>query len=381
MTNFGQKNKVLFIVTQSELGGAQRYILDLAQIFNDTFEVLAAAGGNGGLFDELTLNNIKFSKLKNLVREINLVKDIKAAWEIYKLIKKERPDILHVNSSKAGILGALAGRLAGVKKIVYTVHGFVFNEPMPAWQKTFYIWAEKISAWFKDYLICVSEFDRQCGLKFKIAPAKKLITIHNGIDRINFLSQAEARQTLNKTYSLQLTAYSLIGTIANFYPTKGLTYLIQAAEIIVKKYPACHFIIIGDGDGRQDLETEIEKNNLKNNFHLIGAIREARKFLKAFDVYVCASIKEGFPYSILEAMAAPLPIISTDAGGIPEMIEYNKSGLLISPANPQMLAEAILKLLTDDNQAKKLAAEAANIVKNKFNLEKMAKKTAKLYEN
>ena len=129
-------SKILYLITQSEWGGAQRYIFDLAtNLPLNRYEISVAAGGNQKLHTKLDEKNIKSYKLKNLVREINPIKDLKAYFEIKRLLKEVKPDILHLNSSKAGIIGAIASKHAGVKKIIYTVHGFVFNEPMPSWKK------------------------------------------------------------------------------------------------------------------------------------------------------------------------------------------------------------------------------------------------------
>ena len=165
-----QTTRILYLITQSEFGGAQRYIFDLAtNLPAEKYQIAVAAGSNEELFSRLREYNIKTYRLKNLIREINPLKDLTAYFEIKKLLKEIKPDILHLNSSKAGVIGAMAGRHIGIKKIIYTVHGFVFNEPLPKWKKLFYLITEKFSARYKDKLICVSEFDRQIGIKKNIS--------------------------------------------------------------------------------------------------------------------------------------------------------------------------------------------------------------------
>ena len=146
-----QPSKILYIITKSEWGGAQRYVFDLAENFQSKgYQVTVASGFDSGkqnaLHTKLDENDIKSYRLKNLVRQISLFKDLAAYFELKKLIRNIKPDVLHLNSSKAGIIGALAGKHAGVKKIVYTVHEFVFNEPLSVWQKMLYLRAEKFSA-------------------------------------------------------------------------------------------------------------------------------------------------------------------------------------------------------------------------------------------
>jgi len=369
------KPKILYLITQSEFGGAQRYIFDLANNLKNDYEIMVAAGGQDELFERLEAINVKTFQIKNLVREINPVKDIFAYWEIKRLIKKSKPDILHLNSSKISVLGAFAGRKAGVKKIIYTVHGFVFNEPMSKWKKRIYLWLEKISAKYKNNLICVSDFDRQIGIKNKIAPSQKFITIYNGAAKNNFLEKKEARKELN--LPLEKT---IIGTIANFYPTKGLIYLIKAAPIIIKKYPDLKFKIIGDGNLKNQLTLEIEKLNLKDYFSLEKK-ENAASLLLAFDIFVLPSIKEGLPYTILEAAQAGVPIVATNVGGIPEIINNRVNGLLVKPADPENLAAAIVEFLENKKLAQDLANQTKIDFSQKFSLEKMLSETKRTYDN
>ncbi|MFA5022557.1 MAG: glycosyltransferase family 4 protein [Patescibacteria group bacterium] len=373
-----KKTKILYLITQSEWGGAQRYIFDLANnLSKDQYEVLVAAGGNEELFQNLKQIGITTYWLKNLVREINPVKDLKAYQEIKKLLRQIQPDILHLNSSKAGVVGAIAGNQAKIKKIIYTAHGFVFNEPMPKWKKIFYIWAEKFSARYKDAIICVSEFDRQSGTENKIINENKLITINNGIDEINFLDKKIAQEKLNLPQNK-----IIIGTIANFYLTKGLNYLIAAAQIVVQKNPDIIFQLIGFGQLENQLRVQIKELNLENNFFVLNGKEmngNGKIYLKAFDLYVLPSVKEGFSYTILEAMQAGLPIIATKVGGIPEMINDNINGLLVKPADPNTLAQAIIDLLENKKLADQLGSQAKIDADKKFSLEKMTKETEKVY--
>lgn len=371
--------KILYIITQSELGGSQRYVLDLANHLKDNnYDIIVASGQTGHLLDECKKKSIQTHIFKNLVRPIHPIKDLFAFLEIYSFIKKEKPEIVHLNSSKAGILGAVAAKAAGVKKVIYTVHGFVFLEPVAKWKKMCYIFAEKFSSLFKDAIICVSQYDKRMGVHYKIAPEKKFITIHNGINPINFLPKEEARKKLFTGYQLPVTDYKIIGTIANFYPTKGLTYLIQAAKKIIETFPQTLFLIIGDGEGRKILENEIARLGLKKNVLLLGRIPDAPQYLCAFDIYVCSSVKEGFPYSIIEAMSAGLPIIATNVGGIPELLNAD-CGIPAEPKNPRVLADAIQKLLNDQGLARTLGLNAQNIAQKDFSLQTMIEKTHQIY--
>ena len=375
--------KILFCVTNSDLGGAQRYIIDLATILlKRNYDVGVACGGDGKAFNQLQKNGAKIFILHSLTREIRPIKDRQALFQLISIFKKEKPDILHLNSTKVSIVGSIAGRMANIKKIIYTVHGFVFLEPLPLWKKWFYIVAEKFTSYFKNIIICVSDFDKRVGIKYKIAPEQKFITIHNGINisSLNLLSREVAINHLLKSCKLQATSYKfIIGTIANFYPTKGLIYFIRSAAMVIKKYPQTLFFVIGDGALRNQLRAEIQKHQLEKRFFLLGAPPSDSQYLPAFDLYVCSSVKEGFPYSLLEAMAAHVPIIATDVGGISEMITKD-SGILIQPKNEKMLAAQIENFIRSPQDMKRYSDNAKKRLDELFAIDTMAQKTIGIYE-
>jgi glycosyltransferase involved in cell wall biosynthesis len=402
--------KILYLITQSELGGAQRYVFDLAENLQEEFDVSVAFGSphyssgeareqweKGELAGKLKERNIKYYTLKNIKRKISPLNDFLAIFKIIKLIKKLQPGIIHLNSSKISILGSLAAflsksaignpayakALAGRRqsKIVYTVHGWVFNEPLAFWKKIFYKYAEKFTAYFKDKIICISKLDYELAKNQLKIPEKKLTLIHHGIKPINFLTREEARRKLSQISNFQFPISNfIIGTIANLYKTKGLEYLIESVKIIISSYQLpITTIIIGDGAERKRLRKIIENYNLQNNVILAGKIDKAAELLPAFDVYVCSSVKEGFPYAVLEAMSAGLPIISTRVGGIPEMITNGQNGLLTETKNPRQLAEEIKKLIKDEKLRRKLGSEARKTVRKKFGMERMIKKTKEIY--
>jgi len=383
--------KILYLITFSEWGGAQRYIFDLATHFCQNYSVVVAAGQHKDdlFFKKLKKNNIQVRPLQYLVRPISPFFDFLAFFEILQLIQEEKPQILHLNSSKAGVLGALAAKLIEKFtrkkiKVVFTAHGWVFNEPLPFWQKKLYFWLEKLSAFWKDKIICVSEYDFQIALKTKLTRPEKLTVIHNGIDasQIKFLPSEEAKKELLSRiplFSPSLWSRPLIGCIAHFYPTKGLKYLIKSAKIVLEKFPQVIFILIGDGSERNHLEELIKKYHLENNFFLIGEIPEAAQYLKAFDLFVLPSLKEGFPYVILEAMSAGLPIIASRVGGVPEMIEDKKNGLLVNPSQEKDLARKITLLLKNPSYRKKLSSQAKFTLEKNFLLSQMFSRTEKAY--
>jgi glycosyltransferase involved in cell wall biosynthesis len=378
---------ILYLITQSEMGGAQKYVFDLALGLKDEFNVCVGMGGGeekGGEFaQKLKESNLEYYILKNLKREISPIKDFFTILEIIKLIKKLKPDVIHLNSSKISILGSIATKLCYVLRVpcyvIYTVHGWVFNEPLAKWKKLFYFFAEKLTAIFKDKIICISKLDYDIAKNRLKIKEKKLTLIYHGIKPINFLSQEEAREKLSQitNYKLQITNFA-IGTIGNLYKTKGLEYLIEAINILKSQFPIS-LIIIGEGAERKNLEELIKKYGLEKNVFLAGSIKNAAEILPAIDIYVNSSVKEGFPYSILEAMSAGLPIVATKVGGIPEMITDGKNGLLVEPKNPKGLAEKIKTLIENKELRNTLSQQAQKNVKEKFGIGEMIEKTKEVY--
>lgn len=359
------KKKILYLITQSEWGGGQEYVFNLASnLPKDRFEAMVMAGeGNGDLFKALKSQNIPYNRLKWTKRSINPVFDLLALFELITVFKKEKPDVIHLNSSKIGFLGSLAAKLCFSKtKIIYTAHGWVFNEPLSPIIKKIYFWIEKISAPWKNEIICVCESDKQIALQNNFH--SQITTIHNAVnpEQLNFLSKDEARN------NLKLKADDLIiGTIANFYKTKGLAFLIEATSLLTKDFPALKTVIIGEGPERNNLELLIKNLGLENNAILTGTLPEAHRYLNALDLFILSSVKEGLPYAILKAMAAEIPIVATRVGGLPEILPEN---ILIQPGNAQKLADKI-KIM--------LAGRLASTQYNTNSFEDFLNKTLSLY--
>jgi glycosyltransferase involved in cell wall biosynthesis len=361
--------RILYVITQADGGGAQKYTLALAKHFNGA---IAAGNEAGKLFMDAQRAGLTTFELKHLKRNVDPWNDILAVWEIHRLIKSYKPDIVHLNSSKAGVLGSFAA--IGTKtKIIFTAHGFVFNEPLGFAVKNFYLALEKIASGYRDFIITVSDADRQSALDNKLIAANKISTIHNGLPAIDFLPKDRARQELR----LDETKI-IIGNTSNFYRTKGLDILIEAiGKLRGEIGDRCQFVIIGEGAERNNLELRITDYGLKNSAILLGKKENAAVYLRAFDIFVLPSRKEGFPFALLEAMQAGLPIISTNVGGIPEAL--GDAGILIKPEDPQALAMAIQSLLSDVPKQKDFSQKALERAKL-FTEEKMLAETEKVYK-
>lgn len=369
--------KILFVITQGFWGGAQKYILDLASRLGPGYEVAVALGiddsQNFGQKLKALDPNIQIHLLKHLKREISPLHDLLALFELKQLYKKLQPDIIHLNSSKAGILGSLAR--TPKSHIVYTAHGWVFLEPLSIIRKTMYRLLEQYTASYKDAIIVLSDEDRKVAEERLHINTNKLHSIPLGIAEIQFLNKNEARQKIIEQ-NPHIDAQKLWSlTIANHYTTKGLDILIEAVyKLSPEEQNKFQFCIIGDGPERTRLQTDININHLEKSIFLLPFMDNAATLLKAADLFILPSRKEGLPYAILEALEADLPIIATKVGGIPSLLQNTPGSARIAPEDPSALTAALQDFLHTEHPTENKREHSLNT------LSAMLEKTKALYQ-
>lgn len=375
-----KKKKILFVITKANWGGAQRYLFDLAVGFaEEGNDVSAAAGSGGELIKRLRAAGIKRIYELKSERDIGFFEEIKTFFALLRVIWLERPDIVHLNSSKIGGIGGIASRILGVSKIIFTAHGWAFDEDRPWWQKSLLIFLSKVSVLFHHKVICVSEHSqkssRQLGRGYK-----KCVTIHNAAKEIDFYPKNDARDFFNDNYGIKSSRDTVwLCTISELTKNKGLLYLIDALAMLKSKNWI--FLIIGSGELKGDLAGQIKILNLAEKVHILDHISEAARYLKAFDIFTLTSVKEGLPYVLLEAGSASLAVIASEVGGIPEIIKNNENGLLIPPKYRKALSERLERLIKDENLRKSLGKNLQEKIASDFKFEIMFKKTKQLYHN
>ncbi|KKU05859.1 MAG: putative membrane protein [Parcubacteria group bacterium GW2011_GWA2_45_30] len=387
---FMQKKKILYVITKSVWGGAQRYVFDLAtELPRDKFEVVAASGGSGPLITKLHSAGIRTIDIPAFQRDIHVIKELQTFWQLFKLFRQEKPDIIHLNSSKAGGLGALAAFFYNFLQttnyklqatVLFTVHGWGFNESRTGWQKFLIKLATRISAAFQNKIILINNADYKAARTF--IPERKLWLIPNGIRMPDFLPRREALEFFKKnTIRAPASNTVIIGTIAELTKNKGLFYLIDAINQIKQRTTnnKLQTIIIGEGENRKKLQDQIKQCGLENTIFFTGFIPDAARYLKAFNIFVLPSLKEGLPYTLLEAMAAGLPTVAANVGGISDIIQNNENGLLIPAADPPALSLALKTLINDTASRIRLGKHAVQTAKTKFALNVMIEKTISLY--
>ncbi|MFA6279144.1 MAG: glycosyltransferase [Candidatus Paceibacterota bacterium] len=302
--------KILLVITKSNWGGAQRYVYDLATALpKNEFEVSIAFGQPGRLADALRKAGIATHPIKSLQRDVSLVADIKSFFELLRLFSKEKPDVVHLNSSKAGGIGALAARLAGVHKIIFTAHGWPFWEQRNLLSRALIYLMSWLTALLAHTTIVVSDYDLHVAKKMPFV-GHKAVRIYNGIDTDMIFSSGE------KIRSAFPQGVIITGTIGELNRNKNQQALIEQARNNSDMYVA----IVGEGEERKMLEEKIEKYNLSDRVKLFGFM-PADEALLGFDVFAFPSIKEGLPYVLLEAKVAGLQIKANRVGGVSEILD------------------------------------------------------------
>ncbi len=389
-----QRRKILFCITKSNWGGAQRYVYDLATgIPREKYEVVVVLGGNGRLKEKLGAAGVRTICVNALQRDVGMAKDISSFFKLIKIFRKEKPDIIHLNSSKMGGIGGLAGRIVGVKKIIFTAHGWAYNEERNFLQKITIAIMHFITVALSHITIAVSERAKE-QFKSSGLMKDKIIVIRNGIGEIEFVEKEKARREfmeirLPQTEKLKeiIKSESLwVGTISELHRNKGLRYAIEAIGRLSKNknenvnIKKVIFIIMGEGEERKNLEQIIKNNNLEDSVFLVGNVENAPSYLKALDIFTLTSITEALPYAILEAGKAGVPIIASNVGGISEIIDDMKSGILVHPKRPKEIGSAIEYLESHPDKKENFSVLLKEKIGKEFNLDKMLRKTVNLYQ-
>ncbi len=378
MISEAKKPKILYIITKSNWGGAQQYVYDFAtNLDKNRYDIAVAFGEGGTLKTKLNESGIRTIQIPFLERDINIIKEIRSFFFLVSLFVKEKPDIIHLNSSKIGALGAFAGRLTGVKRIIFTAHAWAFTEDRAIASRGAILFLHWLTVLFTHKTIAVSEKTKK-ELVWMPFVAHKIEVIHNGIAPIHFLDRGSAKKILG------IDEEPLwIGTISELHQNKGLDFLI-AAIVELKKdpqpLPPFKVMIISDGEEKKNLEELIAKNSLTESVFLKGYVADAKIYLKAFDICTLTSRKEGFPYFVLEAGQAEVPLLASAVGGIPEAVHQLESGILVKTGNIKEIRDGLKILILEKDRRTSLASALKKEVEKSFTLDKMISETEKLYK-
>lgn len=383
--------KILYGVTKSNFGGAQRYVFELAEYAKSCgHEVFVTCGGNGVLVDKLHEINIPVFPLDSVQRDIAILKEVKTLWKLYNLVRKLKPDVIHLNSPKLGGLGAVVARLAGIKKIVYTNHGWPFKEHRPLWQIALIRFFSFLTILFNRRIIVLSQKELEMVKHWPIisfTAKHKIVVIPNGVKDFSPVDKKIALQSLLGTEGaeeIQKKSPVIFGNISELHQNKGYIYALQGIHTYLTTLrkpedPLIHFIIVSRGEEEEKLKSIVRNLDISEHVTFTGYIQDARKYLNAFDVFMMTSIKEGLPFALLEAGFVGIPVITTDVGGIPEIIIDQKNGILIPIKDQYAIAKTIRFAIDHQDTMHQYAKVLKNEIHDTFNFNAIAPQILKLY--
>ena len=356
--------RVLLVITLAEVGGAQSYVAALLPALADRYEVVLAAYGEGPLVEEAARAGVRFVPLQHVRRAIHPVRDLAGFVELARLFRRERPQVVHASSSKAGVLGRLAAAATRVPVRFFTVHGWAFSAYTGLASRLYRV-SDRLMAPLTTVTICVSEQELAAGLEAGTCRAERSVVIHNAVD------VSAAPRSRHDRPAPRLIA------VGRLKAPKDFVTLVRA----LARLPEGGFeaLIVGDGPDRGEVEAEIVKLGAEGRVQLAGERSDVPALLADSDVFVLSSRSEGLPVSVLEAMAAELPVVASNVGGLGELVVDGETGLLVPSGDPAALAEALGRLLDDRELRQKLGAAGRARAEASFDLAEFRRAHVELY--
>lgn len=370
--------KVVHIITLLELGGAQRTALTLVKNLDKSrFETVLLCGSGGLLDPEALESNVRVTFIPGLNRPIRPLRDVVAFLFLVHALRRERPQVVHTHSSKAGVLGRLAAWAAGVPRIVHTVHGFGFTPLQLVLVRTFFVWIEQWLASITHALVFVSKANQEEAVRRKIGSADRHVLIRAAVHLKDYLSLSRHREGIP---GLALSADDrLVTTVGPFKPQKNLLDFARAAERVSAHHGSVRFLVVGDGAGRAELEKAIQRAGLTDRVLLAGWRKDGPALLARTDIFCLTSLWEGLPMALVEAMAAGLPCVVNAVDGCRDVIDPGVTGYLTAPGHPEETAEKIIYLLDHPALASEMGARARLSVGHDFDRDQMVRQHEELY--
>lgn len=355
--NDADRIRVLLAITRLELGGAQRVVLHTARKLDRKFFDIALAWGPGDYLDDeaTTIPELERIPVPTLVRPVAPISDLRALFSLRAAVRSFQPRVVHTHSSKAGILGRLAARMEGVST-VHTVHGFGFTPLQKASTNFLFRAAEKTMARYTDHFVTVSETDRRRGIEMGLFPPDKATVIRAGIDIGRFKAAIDG-EAIRERLGVPI-GVPMVTQIGNFKPQKAPLDFVRVAADVHGKYPDAWFVMVGDGPLREQAEKLAHELGVSRRMVFSGWWNDVPGLLAATTVSVLTSRHEGLPCSIVESLAAGVPVVATAVDGTVEVVRSENNGLLAAAGDIAGLARSIERLLADPGLRARMAAAA-----------------------
>ncbi len=351
------KPKVFHVITKLELGGAQKVtLMTLERLSRDHYDVALITNPDGLLVDWANrIPGLRRYWMPSLIREVRPIQDIATLIGLWRLFRRERPQVVHTHSSKAGILGRWAAWLAGVPHIFHTAHGFGFNDFQRPIVRNLYIWLEKVTGRISTKLVVVSYANAEKGEKNGIFKREDWILCRDAISVAEFMKPGPPRTDKDTV---------VVGMIACFKPQKSPVDFVDVAAEVLKQNPRVHFVMAGDGELRPQIEARIRELGIGRQITLMGWKNENEmpEVYRNLDIVVLTSLWEGLPCVFSEAMACELPIVATNVDGAREAIVHEENGFLHEPHDIQGMAQSVLRLAGNSGLRRTMGARGKSRV-------------------
>jgi glycosyltransferase involved in cell wall biosynthesis len=384
--------RVLHLITSFEIGGTERQAVELLKRLDaERYDVrLAAIRNRGPFYKEI---ESRFSSVPEFpLTSFYNANALKQLARLRRLLVREQIDILHAHDFYAGLVGAAAARLAGVRVIACQRHLKLSDRAVHRWgTRIIHALAHRVlvnSDAIRDYIIAEGS-----------TRPDKIVVIKNGVRSLDAAPEAKAESLSSPTgdesghIRLRREAHDrlcselgldtdtkLVGNVGRLQPVKGHRYFIEAAARVARDEQRTHFVLVGDGSLRGEIETQIARLDIGERVHLLGDRTDVARLVSAFDLMAHASLHEGLPNAVMEAMAAGVPVVATAVGGTRELIVDGKTGYLVPPADADALAERITVALKNCEERTAIAAKGREFVMARFGIERMIESVEKLYD-
>lgn len=346
--------KLLYVITLAEHGGAQAHVRTLLAQTRNQAETALITSSEGWLTQEAQALGVPVYLVPELVQPLSPMQDFRAVLALRRLLRHLRPDLVHLHSSKAGLVGRVAARWAGVPA-VFTAHGWAFTEGVAARRRQFALWSERLAAPLAARIISVSAYDTALASRSRVGKPGKVVTVHNGIpDRPVWI-----RPDRGGPCRVVMTA--------RFGAQKDHPALLRA----VAQVPHIHLTLIGDGELLPAARALAARLGVQDRVAFLGRRSDVPELLRQADVFALISHYEGFPISILEAMRAGLPVIASDVGGVREAVQDGVNGLLVPRGDTAALVSALQALSSDEALRRAMGAASRERFVGEFSEESM----------
>ena len=376
--------KILRIIGRLNVGGPAIHVVNLtAGLDPNRYRSLLVTGSEnqaeGSMLDFALSHGVRPTVIPEMVTAFSLApRDAKALLKLYALMRQERPDIVHTHTAKAGFLGRAAARLAGVPIIVHTFHGHVLHGYYGAMKNQLLRRVEQSLALVTDRLVTVSEQVKNDLVGYGIAKAEKISVVPLGFDLDPFLNSHAQQGEFRREMGLS-EEHKLIGIVGRLFAIKNHALFLKSAALIVAREPAARFVVVGDGVLRPALENQAQDLGIADRVLFTGWRRDIPRIVAGLNVLVVSSDNEGTPVSAIEAMASGCPVVATRVGGLPDLIEDQKTGRLVPPRDAEALASAVLELLYSPKVARELGQNGKEFVQRRFTVQRLLSDMDHLY--